>query len=162
MSGSRCASAWIRRSFSPWRRSRWRRTSCARTRTATRPIATTQAVPAHNSYQAAGADVNWAVLDSGIHWTHPHFNGPSGGTIARVYDCTDATQRRGANSLRELDKSVYKDGDAAKDLFGHGAHVAGIIAGRYSATDSDGKKRILCGMAPDAKLVIYKVLDNNG
>jgi hypothetical protein len=127
-----------------------------------RSIHTTHAFPAHHSYQAAGADVTWAVLDSGIHWTHPHFNRVSGSTIARVYDCTDASQRRAASGLRELDANVARDRDAARDMFGHGAHVAGIIAGRYTARDVEAKDRIICGMAPDAKLVIYKVLDNNG
>ena len=127
-----------------------------------RSIHTTQAFPAHNSYHAAGADVTWAVLDSGIHWTHPHFNGPGGATIARVYDCTDAAQRRGATPLRQLDPKVKRDADAAADRYGHGAHVAGIIAGRHEAHDAAGKQRMMCGMAPDAKLVVYKVLDNNG
>ncbi len=127
-----------------------------------RSIHTTQAFPGHNSYQAAGADVTWAVLDSGIHWTHPHFHAASGGTIARVYDCTDASQRQGRATLRALDPNDAKDARAAADRFGHGAHVAGIIAGRYKVADADGRERTMCGMAPDAKLVIYKVLDNNG
>lgn len=127
-----------------------------------RSVHTTQAFPAHNSYQAAGAKVTWAVLDSGIHWTHPHFNGSSGSTIARVYDCTDAEQRRGAGRLRALDPAVEQDARAARDRYGHGAHVAGIIAGRHTVRDADGQTRVMCGMAPDAKLVIYKVLDDNG
>ena len=127
-----------------------------------RSIHTTQAFPAHLSYQASGVDVTWAVLDSGIHWTHPHFNGPTGPTIARVYDCTDPAQRRGAQPLRELDPNVARDAAAAADRYGHGAHVAGIIAGRHTVHDGDGKERIMCGMAPSAKLAIYKVLDNNG
>jgi len=129
-----------------------------------RSIHTTQAFPGHNSYQASGSEVTWAVLDSGIHWKHPHFHDTAGGTgtIARVYDCTDASQRRGRAALRQLDPNDPHDARAAADRFGHGAHVAGIIAGRRTVTDADGKKRTMCGMAPDAKLVIYKVLDNNG
>ena len=127
-----------------------------------RSIHTTQAFPAHNSYQAVGVDVTWAVLDSGIHLTHPHFNRATGSSILRVYNCTDAAQRRGSSNLRELDLNVAQDVEAAADRFGHGAHVAGIIAGRHAAHDADGKERIISGMAPDAKLVIYKVFDNNG
>ena len=129
-----------------------------------RSIHTTQAFPGHLSYQAAGSDVTWAVLDSGIHWKHPHFQGTAGGigSIAAVYDCTDASQRAGRTQLKKLDPSNAADAAAAADKFGHGAHVAGIIAGRHQAADADGRQRTMCGMAPDARLVIYKVLDNNG
>ncbi|MEP7345250.1 MAG: S8 family peptidase, partial [Gemmatimonadaceae bacterium] len=126
-----------------------------------RSIHTTQAFPAHNSYHAEGKDVTWAVLDSGIHWTHPHF-GPNAETILRVYDCTDPDQRRRREGLRELVRTDPKDVKSAEDRFGHGAHVAGIIAGRHEVKDKEGKTRTMCGMAPGAKLVIYKVLDNNG
>lgn len=125
-----------------------------------RSIHTTQAFPAHNSYHADGADITWAVLDSGIHWTHPHF-GVRGGTIARVFDCTDPRERR-RRDLRELSPTVPDDAARAADRFGHGAHVAGIIAGRHTARDRQGRDRVMSGMAPEAKLVIYKVLDNNG
>ena len=125
-----------------------------------RSIHTTQAFPAHNSYKAAGADVTWAVLDSGIHLDHPHF---SNKTILRAYDCTDPKQRRnGDRMLEPLDLKSDAGRKAAADNFGHGAHVAGIIAGTWTSKDADGKDRVMCGMAPEAKLVIYKVLDDNG
>ena len=50
-------------------------------------------VPRTPSYFAQGSDVTWAVLDSGIHWTHPHFGGEKG-TIKNVYDCTNRKQRQ--------------------------------------------------------------------
>ena len=129
-----------------------------------RSIHTTQAFPAHNSYHAAGAKVMWAVLDSGIHPTHPHFQSKNGGpdTIARVYDCTDAAQRRRAGTLLPLDLTNAADARRAADRYGHGAHVAGIIAGRHTVRDESGAERSMCGMAPEARLLIYKVLDNNG
>ena len=125
-----------------------------------RSIHTTQAFPAHNSYKAAGADVTWAVLDSGVHLDHPHFGK---GTIIRAYDCTDARQRRtGERTLTPLDLKTPAGRAAVADNFGHGAHVAGIIAGTWTSKDVDGKERVMCGMAPETKLVIYKVLDDNG
>ncbi len=124
-------------------------------------IHTTQAFPAHNSYKAAGADINWAVLDSGIHLTHPHFGGAKG-TIRNIFDCTNPENRRARDGLRELDMKDASARAAVGDRFGHGAHVAGIIAGQHTASDRDGKDRMMCGMAPDAKLSIYKVLDDNG
>jgi serine protease AprX len=45
----------------------------------------------------------------------------------------------------------------AYDDDGHGTHVAGIIAG--NGYDSNGQK---AGVAPDASLVVLKVLDQNG
>jgi subtilisin family serine protease len=121
-------------------------------------VHTTQAFPAHKSYFASGNDVTWAVLDSGIHWTHPHFGGEKG-TIKCVYDCTSRKQRQVA--AKDLQPLAWND-PAALDRFGHGAHVAGIIAGSYKVTDKEGTEREMCGMAPAARLVIYKVLDNNG
>ena len=96
-----------------------------------RSIHTTQAFPAHTGYQAAGADITWAVLDSGIHLTHPHF---SSGTIVRVFDCTNQAQRRSGARLTPLDLATQAGTNAAHDQFGHGAHVAGIIAGTHSTT----------------------------
>ncbi|HKP16340.1 MAG TPA: S8 family peptidase, partial [Gemmatimonadaceae bacterium] len=121
-------------------------------------VHTTQAFPAHRGYFASGTDVTWAVLDSGIHWTHPHFGGEKG-TLKSVYDCTNRRQRQ--LPAKDLQPLAWNDA-AASDMFGHGAHVAGIIAGSHKAKDKAGKEREMCGMAPSAKLVIYKVLDNNG
>jgi subtilisin family serine protease len=121
-------------------------------------IHTTQAFPAHRSYFASGNEITWAVLDSGIHWTHPHFGG-EGGTIKSVFDCTSRKQRQVA--AKDLQPLPWND-PAAEDRFGHGAHVAGIIAGSHTTHDKAGKQREMCGMAPSAKLLIYKVLDDNG
>jgi subtilisin family serine protease len=122
-------------------------------------IHTTQAFPAHNSYRAAGEGITWAVLDSGIHLTHPHF-GDS--TIDKIYDCTNPAQRRHRGGLQALDPANPNDAKAIADRYGHGAHVAGIIAGQHTTKDKDGNERVMSGMAPEAKLVIYKVLDDNG
>ena len=115
-------------------------------------IHTTQAFPAHRSYESLGKGVTWAVLDSGIHRTHPHFKA-NGGTIEELFDCT-----RGGK-VRPLAGTELKRAD---DDYGHGAHVSGIIAGRHKARDRQGVERVMSGMAPDAKLMIYKVLDDNG
>ncbi len=107
-------------------------------------ISTLQVRPAHNAYRALGADIHWAVLDTGIYKKHPHFREAAQGNsnIAASYDCS----QRGA----------VKAGPA-EDKHGHGTHVAGIIAGRLKTADVD-----LPGMAPEALLHIYKVLDDSG
>ena len=94
------------------------------------------------SFAAGGAGITWAVLDTGIRGDHPHF--AANGNIAQVWDCT----RRGP--------PVAVAAKAARDPDGHGTHVAGIIAG--TAPDGRGER----GVAPQARLVVYKVLDDRG
>lgn len=109
---------------------------------------TVQASPAHVVYKAYGADIGWAILDSGIQADHPHFR--KHGNIAAQFDCT-AGGSPDAN-LR------------ADDENGHGTHVAGIIAGDCTVATSatDPAECSLVGMAPRASLYIYKVLDRQG
>jgi subtilisin family serine protease len=85
--------------------------------------------------------VTWAVLDTGIQGNHPHFDG----VIQAVWDCT----RHGP--------SVAVAPDKARDRDGHGTHVAGIVTGRRA--DGEGSQR---GVAPATRLVVYKVLKDNG
>lgn len=80
-----------------------------------------------------GRKITAAILDTGLS-PHPDVQG-------RVIAFTDCVHGR---------QGLYDDS-------GHGTHVAGILAG-------DGKlsKGILSGMAPEADLVILKVLDKKG
>lgn len=85
-----------------------------------------------SGYTGKGARV--AVLDTGADFTHPDLAG-------RVVERADFTA----------------EGGDAVDHNGHGTHVASTIAGTGAA--SHGQRR---GVAPDAKLVIGKVLDDHG
>jgi hypothetical protein len=98
---------------------------------------------ARNSYGALGKGVLWAVLDSGIAAAHPHF---AGGTVEEQYDCTI--------------RGPLEKAGTAPDGNGHGTHVAGIIAGRHDL-GADPVKTIT-GVAPAARLRIYRVLDDEG
>jgi hypothetical protein len=98
-----------------------------------------QADAARASYGALGDQIRWAVLDTGVRHDHPHFK--THGTIAEIWDCT----KQGSPVQLPIDR----------DRDGHGTHVSGIIAG----ASPDGK---LQGIAPRAKLVVYKVLEDNG
>ncbi|GAA4704418.1 hypothetical protein GCM10023198_27580 [Promicromonospora umidemergens] len=80
-----------------------------------------------------GEGVTVAVLDSGIDATHPDLDE----AVAGERDFTG--------------KGQVTDGD------GHGTHVASILAGSGDA--SDGVNR---GVAPDADLLVGKVLDDDG
>lgn len=73
-----------------------------------------------------------AILDTGIDSSHPAFSGPG-----KILDTFNA----------------IVGGKDIKDGHGHGTHVAGISAGNGGE---------IVGVAPDAKLVIIKVLTDNG
>lgn len=99
-----------------------------------------QAYTAQLGYGATGRGVAWAILDTGVVASHPHFK--TYNNIAAQWDCTEV----GPPKMGEV-----------TDESGHGTHVAGIIAG--SGTGDQAAYR---GMAPEAKLHIYKVLDDHG
>jgi serine protease AprX len=65
------------------------------------------------------------------------------------------------------DLSADAGNDERRDLdaFGHGTHMAGVIAGRDDAVVSDKKRRDpknFVGVAPDARIVSVKVADAEG
>ena len=131
----------------------------------TKSIATVKVDAARSTFSAWGEGVVWAVLDSGIDGRHPHFK-----------------------KYKNLDLEAplaHRDFVGGKspltDEFGHGTHVAGILAGYAKASrsapiaaarrvrDESGQTAYddvplteISGMAPKAKLVSYKVLDANG
>jgi len=82
-----------------------------------------------------GKGVLVAVLDTGVDYTHPDLGGGFGPGYKVVggYDF------------------VNEDDDPTDDN-GHGTNVAGIVAANGN----------LKGVAPDAKLLVYKVLDKSG
>ncbi len=86
-------------------------------------------VPELRAAGVDGAGVTIAVLDSGIDYTHPEL--PLGTKVVNLYDAID------------------HDGDA-RDGYGHGTPVAGIIAGLTS------------GVARGAKVAAVRVLDTRG
>ena len=97
----------------------------------------TGALEAAQKYGVTGAGIGIAVIDSGIGY---HFDLPN------VVLTKDFTSKAGTSAL-----------DARKDGFGHGTHVAGIIAGNGMASGGQ-----YAGMAPGAHLLDLKVLTANG
>jgi hypothetical protein len=85
---------------------------------------------------STGKGIKIGIIDSGIDYLHPDLGGGIGS---------------GFKVLGGFD-FVNNDNDPMDDL-GHGTHVAGIIA-------ANGTN--LKGVAPDANLYAFKVLDNSG
>jgi serine protease AprX len=127
--------------------------------------ATVKADAGRAAFSATGAGIVWAVLDSGIDGRHPHF--------------TDHHNLKLAPPLEHRDFVGGKS--PLTDEFGHGTHVAGILAGHRKGTrgrplraarrvrHEDGEVgyepvevQELYGMAPRCQLVSYKILDENG
>lgn len=147
-----------------------------------RSMRTVKADAAHNSFNAYGEGITWAVVDSGIDARHPHF------TLHENID-------RASSFHRDFTRSP--EPDALTDAKGHGTHVAGIIAGQQKTSEPPaappeapydeawrlaavelerdprsvddippkGRTRpvgTIGGIAPKCKLVSLKVLDEFG
>jgi serine protease AprX len=94
-----------------------------------------------------GAGVGVAVIDTGIAGDIPDF---------RV-SATNATSRVIASAV------VNPLATTAKDTYGHGTHVAGILAGYGSARAwNDPFRSQYIGIAPGANLISVKVADDEG
>jgi serine protease AprX len=94
---------------------------------------------------ATGSGVGVAVIDTGIDGTLPDFRDATGASrvVASVVTNPDAT--------------------TAADSYGHGTHVAGIIAGNgRNRTASDPVAGRYVGIAPEAALISVKVGDDDG
>src|SRR4029453_4919572 len=98
--------------------------------------ATVKADAARRSFDATGRGIAWAVLDSGIDPQHHPF---------RRYNTLKGDV---ANLHRDFTKPGEAAlGDALVDQFGHGTHVAGIIAGgRPAPLPGGGAPRVVGGV----------------
>lgn len=104
-----------------------------------RTAATVGATAVRQDLGYDGAGVGVAVIDSGVSASHDDLTDPGG--APRVERFVDFV-----NGL-----------DGAYDDYGHGTHVAGIVAG--NGFDSNGARS---GIAPAARLIVLKVLDSSG
>jgi serine protease AprX len=108
------------------------------------------AVPAVNADVARnlgydGAGVGVAVIDSGVN---------------PVYDLTLA-------GITKTSRIVYSQNfdpsaNTTSDLYGHGTHVAGIIAGNGGNSTCGNCDVTFRGIAPNANIINLRVLDANG
>ncbi len=93
-----------------------------------------------------GEGVAVAVVDSGIKKNHADFIGTNG--ASRVVASRNFSSEGSVTNVA--------------DNYGHGTHVAGIIAGNGKRSYDDGYSTTFEGVAPKANLVVAKVLNTNG
>lgn len=119
-------------------------------------VDTVKASACWRTFDARGKGITWAVMDTGIKASHPHFNNNVNPTLSRN----------------------FSNSKTLEDCNGHGTHVAGIIAGCAHPKDTPYKAATLVewqddpaivdlegcpsGVAPLAQLINLKVLDDNG
>jgi serine protease AprX len=110
------------------------------TGTMERTAATVGAAAVRETLGYDGAGIGVAIIDSGITPWHNDLAGPQA-SIQRVVRFIDFVNGQ----------------EAAYDDYGHGTHVAGIVAG--NGHDSAGARS---GIAPGAHLIVLKTLDASG
>jgi serine protease AprX len=90
-------------------------------------------------YSWNGSGVGVAVIDSGVATDHPDLR------------------------YRVVYSQSFVSGDTrVDDPYGHGTHVAGIVAGNALASSGPSYIRTFRGLAPNANIVNLRVLDANG
>lgn len=118
------------------------------------PLATESALGRVAAWQQTlGAGQVVAILDTGADFTHPDLQGAFWTNPGEIAGNGVDDDRNGfVDDVHGAD-IVNSDGDPADDE-GHGTHVAGIIGAR--AGNAQGG----AGLAPEAQLMIVKVLDD--
>jgi len=138
----------------------------------THSVSTVKADAALTAFTASGNRIVWAVLDSGVQGDHPHFRKHKTLLLDAPLAHADFTAPPGAAGAPLVDE------------FGHGTHVAGIIAGELTLADVPHWQTIsavarhrdetgavtrevvpltaIRGIAPQATIVSLKVLGPDG
>ena len=129
-------------------------------------VDTVKASACWRTFGALGAGITWAILDTGINASHPHFSTNQNIDAILSRDFSDEDAIPGTETA----------GASLQDPSGHGTHVAGIVAGiappgQYKAAAAvEGRGELELrdlngcpsGLAPKAKLISVKVLDDSG
>ena len=150
--------------------------------TLTRSLTTVKADAAHRAFEAFGEGIVWAVLDSGIQGNHPHFTETQpqfqqGDAMLPLLHLDFTPAGRQPDSP---EGPQHHDPSALQDNFGHGTHVAGIIAGCWKSKNPNGQYVIgtevhdemsdkgipqrtdllkcISGVAPKTRLISLKVI----
>src|SRR6266853_5725113 len=92
-----------------------------------------------------GTGVGVAVIDSGVN---------------SVFDLTQAGSSKTSRIL--YSQNFDPSANTTSDLYGHGTHVAGIIAGNGGSSTCGNCDVTFRGIAPNANIINLRVLDQNG
>lgn len=134
-------------------------------------------------YQGEGMSV--AVIDTGLCFENPSFDQEPQDSSKVAYAKSDIEAILASKNLhaKEMTEGLtvgdvyysskvpygynYADGEANygsddETWFGHGSHVAGIVAGNLPEEAKEEFEMDQMGIAPEAQLVIMKVFDQNG
>ena len=87
-----------------------------------------------------GSGIGIAIIDSGVRANHPDLQNQRGGYSRVVYS-----------------QSFVPGDSSTDDAYGHGTHVAGLVAGNGQVSNGD-----MLGIASNANIVNLRVLDANG
>ena len=90
-------------------------------------------------YNWTGAGIGVAIIDSGVNTQH-------GDLSTRVV----------------YSQSFVPNDPSTADAYGHGTHVAGIVAGNAAGSTVAGSSRVFRGIAPSANIINLRVLDATG
>ena len=98
---------------------------------------------------AEGNAIGVAVIDSGINSKHPDlWNG--------------SMLQQGTTSRVVYEQSFVSGDTSTDDAFGHGTHVAGLIAGNGASSSGSFFSSTIRGVASKVSLINLRVLDKNG
>src|SRR5262249_26099422 len=98
---------------------------------------------ARQQYAVDGTGIGVAIIDSGV-FKHDDLLSTNGLTSRVVYS-----------------ESFVTGDTSTNDAYGHGTHVAGIVAGS-GKDSSSGYPKQYTGIAPNANIINLRVLDANG
>jgi serine protease AprX len=98
---------------------------------------------ARTQYSLDGSGIGVAVIDSG------------------VYSHDDLKKANNSGSRIVYSESFVAGDSSTNDAYGHGTHVAGIVAGNGHDSQSGYAEQYL-GIAPNANIINLRVLDGNG
>jgi len=98
---------------------------------------------ARQQYAVDGTGIGVAVIDSGV-YNHDDLQLPFSATSRIVYS-----------------ESFVPGDSSTNDAYGHGTHVAGIVAGNGQDSQTGYSEQYI-GLAPNANIINLRVLDANG